>query len=409
MVKPKDATSIFVGVPKETKPNEGRVGLTPNGVKKIISSAKKSGREINILVEKDTGKLAEFSDSDYEKAGAKIVSASEAWSAPFVIKVKEPLKDEYKYLKKGQVVFTYWHFASKENRDLTMVAIGSAVTAVAYETTVIDGRTPLLAPMSEIAGVLAGFWAAALMKDKNANINTAWVREALSKYNHSDSIDDLYKQGLTLKGKTVLIFGGGMVGEYAALSSAKVGATVTVLDISEPKMEYLRKKFAGLKIEVKNSKQVDIIAELKAADIAVGAIHVPGQEAIKVVTRDVYRKIGKKLLTIDVSIDQGGNFEGSHTTYYDKPVFTDEFGMHFCVANMPSAVPRLASVKLEDAKINYAIALAGGLESAVKKYPELANAVNVRDGKVQLASITKAHNIDKKYLTDSVIAEMNKK
>lgn len=388
---------ISIGVPKEIKKNEGRIGLTPYGVAVL----RMMGID-KIFVESGAGLYAGFSDEAYEQLGATIVeTAEEAWKAKLIVKVKEPLSSEYDFIRPDHTIFTYFHLASQENRGLTEGLMRRSLgAAVAYETIEHNGGTPLLAPMSEIAGKLAAYWAGFYISRGTDDVQGALLeetRKAISRDYPNMSIKD---RPLPLLGRSAVVLGGGVVGLNAALSMAQMGAAVTVTETNPRKRDEIEREFSrnGLTIAVLNPDAYKAAVEglLSNADIIVGGVYKKGERAPLIIDEALLGTIsaGRPKFIVDVAIDQGGNVWGSKTTYYDNPVFVDNFGnMRFCVANMPSLVPRYASMALEDAKIRYLLALACGLEEVQGVYPELAGGVNILDGALVSGEIAAAHGL----------------
>lgn len=317
-----------IGIPREIKQHEGRVALTPIGAKALFENS------LEVLVESKSGKKAGFLDEDYLKSGAKTVSREESWNCDIVVKVKEPLKEEYKFLKEGKKIFTYWHSAS--NLELTLAALESKCIGVAYET-IFDGNGfPLLKPMSEIAGKLA-------------------VHKG---------VQYLIKS----KGKlpeNVLILGGGTVGYNAAWTIGR-GFNFTIVESNEKRFEFLRRVFYFYdnvrveKIEPDTEKIKEFVkkeADEKDLDIIIGAIYIPGAKAPHVITRDMLKLFKKGTVLVDVSIDQGGCFETSKPTTHKNPIYTVDGIVHYCVANMPGAVPYTSTIALTNVTLPYILQL----------------------------------------------------
>ena len=360
-----------IGCPKEIKPQEYRVGLTPDAARE----AKAQGHEV--AVQSGAGLGAGFTDEDYTGAGARIIDTAEeifAW-ADLIIKVKEPQSAERKMLREGQVLFTYLHLAP--DPDQTRDLLASGVTAIAYET-VTDraGGLPLLAPMSEVAGKLApqvGAW-------------------TLQKANGG--------RGVLLGGvpgvapARVTVIGGGVVGTHAARVAAGMGAEVTVLDRSLPRLRTLDDVFAG-RFRTLYASAAATAAEVAAADLVIGAVLVPGAAAPKLVTREQLKTMKPGAAIVDVAIDQGGCFETSRATTHQDPIYEVEGIMHYCVANMPGAVARTSTLALGNATMPFLLALANkGWRKACEEDEHLLAGLNTHAGHLTYAAVGRALGLD---------------
>ncbi|MEM8655523.1 MAG: alanine dehydrogenase [Pseudomonadota bacterium] len=362
---------MHIGCPTEIKAQEYRVGLTPNAAREAVAH----GHAVS--VQAGAGKGAGFEDADYVAAGAKVLGSAEEIfaSADMIVKVKEPQASERKMLREGQLLFTYLHLAPdpEQTRDL----IASGCTAIAYETvTDAGGGLPLLAPMSEVAGRLApqvGAW-------------------TLQKANGGRGV---LMGGVPGVGPArVVVIGGGVVGTHAARVAAGMGADVTVLDRSLPRMRYLDDAFSGL---FKTSyASAGNTAELVAqADMVVGAVLIPGAAAPKLVTRAQLSAMKPGAAIVDVAIDQGGCFETSRATTHDDPIYEVDGIMHYCVANMPGAVARTSTIALGNATMPFMLALADkGWRQACNDDPHLLAGLNVHAGKLTYYAVGKALGID---------------
>ena len=365
-----------IGVAKEIKADEYRVALTPAGARELVQH----GHEV--LIERDAGVGSAFPDNAYEAAGARIGDVGEVWGeAELLLKVKEPIEAEYERLREGLVLFTYLHIAADE--PLTRALVESGITAVAYETVETDGGAlPLLAPMSEIAGRLA------------AQAGAYFLEKPLG------------GRGLLLGGVPgvapgrVLIIGGGIVGYNAAVIALGLGASVTILDRSIDRMRHLEEVFSG-RLSLVMSSSLQIEESVQEADVVIGAVLIPGARAPKLVTREMVKAMKDGSVLADVAIDQGGCTETSRPTTHSDPVYTVDGVTHYCVANMPGAVPITSTNALTNATLPYVEAIAdNGLREAVARDRALARGVNVLDGRVTYEAVAEAHNVDYSPLDD---------
>lgn len=353
-----------IGVPKEIKPQEQRVGMTPDGVFALTQKGH------DVLVEKGAGEGAGFSNEEYEKAGAQLVTQDDAWGkAELLVKVKEPIEAEYKYLREDLAVFTYLHLAA--DKPLTEALLNSNTLSIAYET-VRDGRLlPLLLPMSEVAGRLAAGAAAQYLLGTEGG------------------------PGVLLGGTPgvaparVVVIGGGNVGTQAAQISVGLGAEVTILEGYGPRVRQLSDQF-GSSARVLTSNPANIRREIENADVIIGSVLVPGAKAPHVISREDLKRMKENTLLIDVAIDQGGCFETSRPTTYADPIFEVDGIRHYCVANMPGAVPRSSTIALTDATLPYVLRLAEGVREALEADPTLQLGVNTDGGKITFAGVAEA-------------------
>ncbi len=362
---------MLIGCPKEIKPQEFRVGMTPDSVHEAIHHGHR------VLVEKGAGAGAGFDDRAYEEAGATLVDGPERIfaEAELIVKVKEPQAVERRMLHEGQVLFTYLHLAPdpEQTRDL----LASGVTAIAYETVTDEhGHLPLLAPMSEVAGRLApqmGAW-------------------ALEKPNGGRGV---LMGGVPGVGPAeVLVIGGGTVGTYAARVAAGMGARVVVLDRSLERLRWLDETYRGL-FETRYSSRAAISALVREADMVVGAVLIPGAAAPKLVTREMLTTMRPGAVLVDVAIDQGGCFETSRPTTHADPIYTVDGIIHYCVANMPGAVPRTSTIALTNATLPYVLAIADkGWREACREDPGLLAGLNVHAGHLTNYAVGQALGID---------------
>ncbi|MCH5219455.1 MAG: alanine dehydrogenase [Muribaculaceae bacterium] len=361
---------MIIGVPKEIKNNENRVAVTPAGVKELV----KHGH--TVYVQHTAGEGSGFADDEYVKAGAKILPTIEETYAiaDMIIKVKEPIEPEYKLVKKGQLLFTYFHFASDE--ELTKAMIASGATCIAYET-VRDrmGLLPLLIPMSEVAGRMS-------------------IQEGARFLEKPQGGKGLLIGGVPgVKPAKVLVLGAGVVGRNAALMAAGLGADVTITDISLPTLRHVAEVMPK-NVKTLYSSQHNIENELPDTDLVIGSVLVPGAKAPHLVTKDMVKLLAPGSVMVDVAIDQGGCFETSHATSHDEPVYVVDGVIHYAVANIPGAVPYTSTLALTNATLPYALRLADmGWVEACKADAGLAQGVNVVDGKVTFKAVAEAWNL----------------
>ncbi len=365
-----------IGVVREIKRDEYRVALTPAGARELAL------RGHEVVVESGAGEGSAFTDSAYEAAGARLAPAAGVWEeVELLLKVKEPVAAEYERLREGLVLFTYLHIAADE--PLTRALVDSGITAVAYETVETDdGRLPLLAPMSEIAGRLA------------AQAGAYFLEKPLG------------GRGLLLGGVPgvapgrVLVVGGGIVGYNAAIIAIGLGANVTILERSIDRMRYLDGILSG-RVSLVMSSTLQIEESVRDADVVIGAVLIPGAVAPKLVTRSMIGAMKAGSVLCDVAIDQGGCAETSHPTTHSDPVYEVDGVTHYCVANMPGAVPITSTKALTNATLPYVEAIAeGGLREAVERDPSLARGVNVIGGRVTYEAVAQAHGLDYQPLDD---------
>jgi alanine dehydrogenase len=356
-----------VGVPKEIKNHEYRVGLVPSGVRRLTDAGHQ------VMVEKDAGLGSGIADQDYEAAGAAILATGgDVWSqADMVVKVKEPLPQEYGLIKEGQVLFTYLHLAAVP--ELTEALLNAGCIAVAYETIQLsDGSLPLLTPMSEVAGRMAPQAGASYLT------KSAGGRGVL-----------LGGVPGVERGK-VTIIGGGVVGTNAAKIAVGFGAQVYMLDINQNRLAYLDDIF-GSAITTVMSNPENIARLVAASDLVIGSVLIPGARAPYLVTKDMIKSMRPGSVAVDVAIDQGGCFETSKPTTHQDPVYEVDGVIHYCVANIPGAVSRTSTFALTNVTLPYALALANkGAEQATKDDPALAKGVNVYRGSVTCQGVAEA-------------------
>ena len=358
---------MLIGVPKEIKVLEARVALTPEGVSEFIRSGH------SVVVEKGAGLGSAISDDQYIAAGASIESDIEKiWrDADMILKVKEPIEAEYSRLRAGQILFTYLHLAA--SKACTDALLASGTTAIAYETVELNGTLPLLAPMSEVAGRLA----------------TQVGATALQKPHGGRGVLLGGVPGVA-PGKVVVI-GGGVAGLNAAVIAMGMGADVTVLDRSLPRLAYIDTVYQG-RIKTLASTYGAIDREVKSADLVIGAVLVHGAKAPKLVSNEQVKGMKPGAVLVDIAIDQGGCFEDSRATTHAEPTYSVHDAVFYCVANMPGAVPVASTYALTNATLPYALALANhGWETACAKDPALAKGLNTHAGKVCYEAVAVAH------------------
>jgi alanine dehydrogenase len=365
-----------IGVAKEIKPDEYRVALTPAGARELVQA----GHEV--MIETGAGVGSAFADAVYEAVGARIASVDDVWAeAELLLKVKEPIAEEYGRLRDGLTLFTYLHIAADE--PLTRALLDSGVAAVAYETVETDNRAlPLLAPMSEVAGRLA------------AQAGAYFLEKPLG------------GRGLLLGGVAgvapgrVVVIGGGIVGYNAAVVAIGLGAEVTILERSIDRMRHLEEILSG-RVTLLMSSSLQIEESVADADVVIGAVLIPGALAPKLITRNMIRGMKQGAVICDVAIDQGGCAETSRPTTHSEPVYEVDGVTHYCVANMPGAVPITSTKALTNATLPYVEAIAShGLAEAVARDRTLARGVNVLDGKITYEAVAEAHGLDYSPLED---------
>ena len=358
---------MIIGVPKEIKNNENRVGMTPSGVQEMT----KHGHIV--YVQASAGVNSGFSDNAYTAAGAKILPTIEEVyaSADMIVKVKEPIECEYKLVREGQLVFTYFHFASSE--PLTKAMVESGAVCCAYETVERKDRSlPLLIPMSEVAGRMA-------------------TQEGCYFLERPRGGKGKLMGGVPgVKPARVLVIGAGVVGTAAARTAAGMGADVTICDISLPRLTYLADVMPK-NVKTLMSSEYNIREELKTADLVVGSVLIPGAKAPKLVTREMLALMEPGSVLVDVAIDQGGCFETSHPTTHQEPTYYVDGILHYCVANIPGAVPYTSTLALTNATLPYALQLADkGWRKACADSEELRKGLNVVEGKIVYKEVAEA-------------------
>ncbi len=354
-----------IGVPKEIKTNENRVGVTPAGVETLVSAGHM------VYVENGAGLGSGFSDKEYLNVGAHLMSVEDVWKiADMIIKVKEPIAPEWPRMRKDQVIFTYFHFAA--DRELTEAHLKSGATCIAYETVELPDRSlPLLVPMSEVAGSMATHEGA--------------------KY-----LEKIYGgRGILLGGVTgtargkVVVLGGGIVGLNAAKKALGMGANVVILDSSLPRLRYLRDILPNAESLISNRE--NILKHIKDADLVIGGVLIPGAAAPKLIRKEDLKLMKPGAVIVDVAIDQGGCVETVHATTHRDPIFIVEGIVHYGVANMPGAFPRTSTIALTNATLPYALELANkGWVKALKENEALLKGLNIVEGMVSYEAVANA-------------------
>lgn len=365
-----------IGIPKEIKNNENRVSCTPAGVKEL------TGHGHTVYVQHTAGEGSGFSDAEYEAAGATIVpTIADTYAvSDMIIKVKEPIAEEYALIRKGQIVFTYFHFACDRRQTDAMIASGA--TCIAYETVTNPDRTlPLLIPMSEVAGRMS-------------------VQEGARFLERPQGGKGILLGGVPgVKPAKVLILGGGVVGRNAALMAAGLGADVIITDISLPTLRHLSETMPK-NVKTLYSSRHNIECELADADLVIGSVLIPGAKTPHLVTADMLKLMQPGTVMVDVAIDQGGCFETSHPTKHDDPIYVVDGIIHYAVANIPGAVPYTSTMALTNATLPYALRLADkGWQAACKADPGLAEGVNIVDGKITFKGVADAFGLEYTPLT----------
>lgn len=357
-----------IGLPKEIKLRESRVGLTPAGVKALVDA----GHEV--IVERGAGEGSGFSDEGYTVEGAKLGTQEQVWAADLVVKVKEPQAEEYKYFREDLILFTYLHLAA--DYELTQAMLNSGMTGIAYETVQLGDRSlPLLAPMSEIAGRMSIQVGVHFLEKPNGG------------------------PGILLGGvpgvppAKVVVVGGGMVGTQAVRMAVGFGADVTVFDVSAARLRYLDDIFAG-RVKTVMSNSYTIAETLRDADLVVGAVLIPGARAPKLVTRDMVSQMKRGSVIVDVAVDQGGCVEtADRVTTHDEPTYLVDGVIHYSVANMPGAVPRTSTFALTNSTLPYVLKIANGGLSVVSSDEALLGGVNIVGGQVTHRGVAEAYGL----------------
>ena len=361
---------MIIGIPKEIKNNENRVALTPAGAKELVK------RGHTVYIQHTAGENSGFPDSAYVEAGAQILpSISDVYqTAEMIVKVKEPIASEYSLVRKGQLVFTYFHFASDEKLTLAMMDSGSI--CLAYETVENpDGTLPLLIPMSEVAGRMS-------------------IQEGARFLEKPQGGKGILLGGVPgVKPARVLVLGGGIVGHSAALMAAGLGADVTIAEISLPRLRYLE-QIMPANVKTLYSSTHNIETELPYTDLVIGAVLIPGAKAPHLITKEMLQLMKPGSVLVDVAIDQGGCFETSHPTTHADPVYTVDTIVHYCVANIPGAVPQTSTLALTNATLPYILELADkGWKEACKEDKSLYPGLNIIEGKIVYPAVAEAFGL----------------
>lgn len=361
---------MIIGVPKEIKNNENRVALTPAGAAEMVK------RGHTVYVQTYAGVGSGFKDEAYVAAGASILpTIEEVYAiADMIIKVKEPIASEYKLVKKGQIFYTYFHFASSE--ELTRAMIESGAVCLAYETVEMPDRSlPLLVPMSEVAGRMS-------------------IQQGAKYLEKTFGGSGVLLGGVPgVPPAKVLVIGGGIVGTEAAKMAAGLGADVTIMDLSLPRLRYLADIMPS-NVKTMMSNHFNIAEMVQTHDLIIGAVLIPGAKAPKLVTREMVKTMRPGTVLVDVAVDQGGCFETTHATTHAQPTFTIDEVIHYCVANMPGAVPRTSTLALTNATLPFAVQLAEkGWKQACRENAPLAKGLNIVDGKIVYKGVAEAFNL----------------
>ena len=359
-----------IGVPKEIKPQEARVGLTPAGALSIIEA----GHEVRI--QNDAGLLSGFTNESYEQVGCIIENDLSAIYefAEMIIKVKEPISEEYNLIKPNQLLFTYFHFAS--SKKLTDAMIQSKAICLAYETVEDNGKLPLLIPMSEVAGRMATQEGAKYLEKPQGGFG-------------------ILLGGVTgVKPANIMVIGGGVAGAEAALMGAGLGANVTIFDTNLDRLRYLESNMPANVTPI-FSNQYSLEQEIKRSHLIIGTVLIPGSKAPKLIKKEMLSKMMPGTVLVDVAIDQGGCFETSEPTTHEKPIIIKEGIIHYAVTNMPGAVPNTSTTALTNATLNYALELANkGWKKACKDNNALARGLNIINGEVVYKEVADAFSLD---------------
>ncbi len=361
---------MIIGVPKEIKDNEYRVAMTPGGARQLVET----GHEVRI--ETGAGEGSGFPDAQYRAAGARIVPTNaDAWAAGMVVKVKEPQPSEYEFMRPDLVLFTYLHLAAEERLTHEMMKRG--LTGIAYETVELpNGHLPLLTPMSEVAGRMAIQVGAHYLEKMNGGRGK------------------LLGGVPGVRAADVVILGAGVVGTNAAQVALGMGANVVLIDINLDRLRYLSEVLPG-RLTTLSSNPLNIAEAVRRADLLVGGVLIKGAKAPRLVTREMVGTMNPGSVVVDVAVDQGGCIETTHPTTHSNPTFLVDGVVHYCVANMPGAVPRTSTYALSNATLPYVVKLAEmGAEVAIQADPSLAKGVNTYKGKITYPAVAEAFGLD---------------
>lgn len=369
---------LIIGVPREIKTSENRVGLTPGNVATLVAEGH------TVFVEEDAGLGSNFTNEEYSKAGAEIKNnIADVWSAEMIIKVKEPLKEEFQYFREGLILFAYLHLAPEY--ELTQELLNSGVTAIAYETMEYQGTLPLLTPMSEVAGRMAIQIGANLLEQPNGG------------------------KGILLGGipgvssGKIVIIGGGTVGYNAAKMALGMGAQVTILDLNPIRLAELE-NLLGDQIETLMSNTENIERSVAEADLVIGSVLIPGAKAPVLVTEEMIKQMSEGSVVIDIAVDQGGNFETTtHATTHSDPTYVKHGVVHYAVANVPGAVPRTATFGLTNVTLRYAQLIASkGVRSAALNNSTVLTGINTYKGKLTNKGVASSQDRDYTEISDLI-------
>ena len=361
---------MIIGVPKEIKNNENRVAVTPGGVQEFVKHGHK------VYVQHTAGNGSGFSDEQYKQAGAHILNTIEEvyGIADMIVKVKEPIESEYALIRENQLLFTYFHFASYE--PLTHAMIKSGAICLAYETVEVNRTLPLLIPMSEVAGRMSIQEGAKYLEKPMGGLG-------------------ILLGGVPgVKPANVIVLGGGIVGTQAAKMAAGMGADVTIMDVNLNRLRQLD-DIMPANVKTQYSSEYNIREAIKTADLVIGGVLIPGAKAPKLITKDMLSTMKPGAVIVDVAIDQGGCFETSKPTTHAEPTYVVDGVVHYCVANMPGAVPYTSTLALTNATLPYAIQLANkGWQQACKDNADLRLGLNVVNGKIVYEGVSQAFNLE---------------
>jgi alanine dehydrogenase len=359
-----------VGIPREIKPAEKRVAITPSGAKALVDHGH------SVFIETQAGLGSGFGDDAYASAGAKILQgASDVWGeANMIIKVKEPIRPEFEFMRPSQILFTYLHLAA--NLELTQELLTRKVVSIGYETVQLDdGTLPLLAPMSEVAGKLSVQMGANCLEAKNGGMGI------------------LLSHVSGVRPAKVTVIGGGVAGLAAAMVAMAFGAQVSILELNPVRLRYLN-DIIGHRIATIMSSPANIEEECILSQLVIGAVLIPGARAPKIIRRDLLKRMRPGSAIVDIAVDQGGCAETTKPTTHEKPTYVEEGIVHYAVTNMPGAVPRTSTIALTNVTLPYALSIAdNGWEGAVRRDAALKNGLNLCEGKITCQAIAGCHGL----------------